>query len=78
MADKLMCVLYDKTQNYPFSITFIGWNVWTLNVPTNQNSLKVSKVVKPTIKKTLWNFSDYSVINSQMTDYSLENNRNYF
>ena len=50
MADKLMCVLYDKTQNYPFSITFIGWNVWTLKKPTNQNSFKVSKVVKPTYK----------------------------
>ena len=57
MADKSN----DDTQNYPF----IDYNLWLkhldtqLNEPTNQNSLKIPKVIKPTSNKTLFkNFGD--------------------
>ena len=55
MADKIIYIPNDDTQNYPFP----ELNQWLkrlntqLNKPTNQNTLKVPKVVKPTNKKTL-------------------------
>ena len=51
MADKLMYILNDDTQNYPFFRLKLV--VETLNDPTNQNTLKFPKVVKPTKEKTL-------------------------
>ena len=56
MADLLMYIPNDDRQNYLFcrlqllGETFEHLTEWTL---TNQYSLKVSKVVKPTNKKTL-------------------------
>ena len=55
LADKLMYIPNIDTQNY----TFVDYNQWLkrletqLNKPTNQNSLKVLKVVKTKNKKTL-------------------------
>ena len=52
MADKLMYIPIDDTQN------FVDYNYWLkrldiqLNELTNQNSIKVTKVTKPN-KKTL-------------------------
>ena len=62
MANKLMFIPNDDTQNYPFC----SKNYWLkrlnsqLNKPTNQKSLKNPKVVKPRNKKTLLkNFGDH-------------------
>ena len=46
MDDKLMHIPNDDTQNYPFCRL-------KLVVQTNNNLVKVPKVVKPTNKKTL-------------------------
>ena len=46
----------DNTQNYPFyrlQLVVETFGQSTKNEPTNQNSIKVSKVVKPTNKKTI-------------------------
>ena len=51
MADKLMHTPNDDTQNYPFSR--LQLEVETFGHSTNQNSIKVLKVVKPSNKKTL-------------------------
>ena len=57
MADKLM-YLQNDSQNYPFCRLRLDTH---LNEPTNQNSLKVPKVVKPTNKKTFTrHFGDQS------------------
>ena len=47
MVDKLMCIHNDDTQNYPFcKLQIVVERLNTkLNDTTNQNSLKVSKVV---------------------------------
>ena len=55
MADKLMYIPNDNTQNYP-SVDYDQWlKRWTtqLNEPAYKNSIKVPKVVKATNKKTL-------------------------
>ncbi len=44
---------------------------WKLNKPNNQNSIKVPKVGKPTIKKRYYKTLGTSVINSSMSPYSL-------
>ena len=44
MADKLMHITNDDTQNYPFFKSKLGIE------PTNQNLIKVAKVIKQTIK----------------------------
>ena len=55
MADKLMYIPNDDIQNYPF----LDYNEWLkrldtlINEPTNQNSIKVPMVVKPTNNKTI-------------------------
>ena len=46
MDDKLMYIPDDDTQNFHFFSL-------QLNEPTNQSSIKVPKVVRPTNKKTL-------------------------
>ena len=57
MINKLMYILYDDTQNYPFCRlqlvikTFGHSTKWQ----PNQNSIKVPKVVKLTNKK-MWKF----------------------
>ena len=50
MVDKLMYIPYDDTQNYPLCrLKFVDLSLGTrLNEPTNQNSIKAPKVVKPT------------------------------
>ena len=55
MADKLMYIPKDETQNYPFCrsqlvVQTFGSLSWK---PTNRNLIKVPKVVKQQIKKTL-------------------------
>ena len=57
----------------------LGYNYWLkrldsdtrLNESTNQNSLKVLKVVKPTNKKTLLRTFGTSVINSRLSSLCL-------
>ena len=61
MADRLMYIPNDETQNYPFCRLQL---VVALNEPTNQNSMKVLKVVKPTNKKIYYKALRTSVINS--------------
>ena len=53
MANKLMYVPNDDTQNYPFCRLLVETLDTQQNEPTNQNSSKFTKVVKPTNKKTL-------------------------
>ena len=60
MADKFLYIPKDNTQNYTYGLQLV---VKTLNTqlydPTNQNLMKVPKVVKSTNKKTLLsNFGD--------------------
>ena len=55
MADKLSYIPNDDTQNHSFCrlqlvVETFGYSTYE---PTNQNSIKVPKVVKPTNKKTL-------------------------
>ena len=55
MANKSMYIPNDDTENYP-SVDYnclLKHLKTQLNEPTNQNSIKVHKVVKPTNKKTL-------------------------
>ena len=53
MADKFTCISNDDTQNYPFyRFQLVIKRLDTqLNIPTNKNSIKVTKIVKPTNKK---------------------------
>ena len=44
----------DYTQNFPFCTLQLVVKTFRLNEPTNQNQMKVPKVVKPTNKKTLF------------------------
>ena len=54
MADKLMYIPNDYTQNFPFCrLQLVVETFKTLNKPTNQNAMKVPKVVEPTNKKSL-------------------------
>ena len=53
MADKLIYIHNDDSQNYPFCSVKLVVKMFELNKPTNQNSEKVPKVVKPSNKKTL-------------------------
>ena len=57
MADKLMYIQHDNTQNYPFR---------RLQLPTNQNSMKVPKVFEETKKKRCLKSLGTSVLNSPM------------
>ena len=54
MAHKLIYIPNDDTQNDPICKIYYWLNSLDtqLNRPTNQYTLKVSKVVKPTNKKT--------------------------
>ena len=56
MADKLMHIPNDK-QNYPFfRLQLVQWLKRLdnqLTGPTNQNSMKLPKFLKPTNKKTI-------------------------
>ena len=63
IVDKLMYIPNDVTQKCSFCITINGWWLKCLDTqlfkPSNQNSIKVPKVVIPTNKKTLlYNFGD--------------------
>ena len=52
MADKLIYIPNDDTQNYPFSKLKLWLKVWTQNNdPTNQNSLKPPKFLSQRIRK---------------------------
>ena len=53
MADKLMYIPNADTQNYPFCRLQLVVDT-QLKESTNQNELKVPKVVRPTNKKTLF------------------------
>ena len=68
-----MYIHNDDTQNYPSELQLVFENLDTqLNEPTNQNTLKVPKVVKPTNKKMLLYDMGSSVINSPMSPPSLQ------
>ena len=59
MDDKLKYIPNDNTENYPFCRLKLKVKTFghSINKPTNQNSIKVPKLVKPTNKKTklkLW------------------------
>ena len=49
MADKLMHIPNDDAKNTPS----VDYNQWTCNEPTNQNSIKVHKLVEKNNMKTL-------------------------
>ena len=55
MGDKLIYIPYDDSQNYPFCKSLLGIKMLNTHFtePTNQNSLKDPKVIKPTNEKTL-------------------------
>ena len=50
IADKLMYIPYNYSQNYPL---YMGRLDTQLNAQTNQNLIKAFKVLKPANKKTL-------------------------
>ena len=51
MADKLLWIYNDDTQNYPFWLKHLDTQS---NEPANHVSIKVPKVVKPTNRETLF------------------------
>ena len=55
MAVKLMYILNNDKQKYPFCRLLLVAEILDIELkkPTNQNSIKNAKVVKPTNKKTL-------------------------
>ena len=75
MTDELMDIPSDDKQNYSFCRLQLVVKLVVdtqLNEPTNQKSTKVSKVVKPTHKKTLRT----SIINCRMSPpYLVKNGR---
>ena len=52
MVDKLMYIPNNDIQNYPFCKLQLVVKTFGLNKPTNQNFIKVPKVVESTNKKT--------------------------
>ena len=66
MADKLMYIPNDDTQTYPFCRLQYRLKRldFQLNEPANQNSIKGTKVFKPTNKKRYYKTLRTSVINS--------------
>ena len=66
---QLMYIPNDDTQSFPFCKLqlFIETFGHSLNESTNQNSLKVPKVVKPTNQKTLLKTLETSVICSPLS-----------
>ena len=70
MADKLMYIVpIDNTQNYHFSRlqVMVERLDSKLYEPTNQNLIKVPKIVKPTNKKNIFKTLGTSVIDSPMS-----------
>ena len=53
MAEKFMYIPNDDNQNYHFCKLQLVVETSGLNEPTNQNSIKKTKVIKLTNKKTL-------------------------
>ena len=53
VADKFIYIPNDDTENYPFCRLQLETCSYQLYEPTNQNSIKVLNVVRPTNKKTL-------------------------
>ena len=55
MADKLMCIFNDDTQNYPFHRLHLMIETFEhlISYINQSNSIKVPNVVKPTNRKTL-------------------------
>ena len=71
--DKLMYILYDDAQNFPFCglqlvVETFGYSTWWIN---QSNFTKVPKVIKPTNKKRYCMTLGTSVINSPMSPLSL-------
>ena len=52
MANKFMYIQNDDTQNYPFCRLQLVVDTQLIE-PTNQNSIRIPKVVEPTNKKTI-------------------------
>ena len=52
MVDKLMYIPNDETENYPLQLVVQCLDTY-FNEQTNQNSIKIPKVVKPTNKKII-------------------------
>ena len=59
MADKLMYIPNDDTQNYPFEDKMSDWNV---ELKKNKNSVKISKVVESTNKNKTLGTSDVTLV----------------
>ena len=61
-----MYIPHDNTQNYHFcKVQLVVETFGQLNEPTNQNSLKIPKVVKPTNEKTLLQNFGKQLMNKQ-------------
>ncbi len=72
MADKLLYTFNADTQNYRFLRLKLKRLDTHFNEPTNQNSLKVPKMVKPTnIIKLYYKTLGTSVINNPVSPPSL-------
>ena len=65
MADKLMYISNDNTQNYPFCRVKLV--VETLEQSTNHNSLKSPKLLSQRIKKLYYKTLGTSAINSPLS-----------
>ena len=76
MADKVLYIPNNYTQNYSYCrLQFMVKHLDTqLNQPTNQNLIKVPKVVKQMNKDCYYNTLGTSVINGQMSPPSLSRN----
>ena len=61
MVDQLIYIPNDDTQNYPFCRLYEWVKHTQLNKPTNQNPLKVRKVVAPT-SKLYWTSIRYFLV----------------
>ena len=71
MADELMYFPNDYTPKYPICRLLCGSNVWTLNEPTNQNSLKSHKLLSQPIRTRYYKTLVTSIINRLMSPPSL-------
>ena len=74
MADKLMNIPSDDTQNYPFCrLQLVVETIWhSISWNNQSNAIKVPKVVKPTNKKTL-----LKTLRTSVSYLSEEKSRNY-
>ena len=77
MADKLIYIPNNDTQNYSFYSLQCLQRLYTqLNIPTNHNSIKIPKAVKQRITKRYFKNLFTSEINSAMSSlFRIQNNK---